>query len=95
MLRSLTALGLTALALLLTASPARAGGQEPFGLMTAAELKQVLGAPDVRVFDANSASVFQKGHVPGARLVDYDGFTAGELPADKATRVIFYCKNTH
>jgi rhodanese-related sulfurtransferase len=93
--RSAQSFGLAALALLLLAAPARGADKEPFDLISPADLAKALGAPDVKVFDANSASVFAKGHVPGARLIDYDGFKAGELPADKATRVIFYCKNTH
>lgn len=80
---------------LLLAGPARAAEAEPFSMMTPAELSAALGAKDAKVFDANSASVFGKGHVPGAVLVDYDGYPASVLPADKATRVIFYCKNTH
>jgi rhodanese-related sulfurtransferase len=95
MKRFLVPLGLATLALLLAAAPARAAAPEPFTLLTAAELSRMLGAPDVKVFDANSPSVFAKAHVPGAALVDFQEFTAGELPADKATRVIFYCKNTH
>jgi len=95
MTRLVSSLSLAALSLLLPLGQVSAADPEPFSLMSAAELSRALGAPDLKVFDANSASVFAKAHVPGARLVDYDGFTAGELPADKATRVIFYCKNTH
>jgi rhodanese-related sulfurtransferase len=90
-----TTLGLAALSLLVLSAPALAAEHEPFTLMTAAELKQVLGAPDVKVFDANGPAVYAKAHLPGARLIDYQDFTAGELPQDRATRVIFYCKNTH
>jgi rhodanese-related sulfurtransferase len=93
MSKLLSTLGLATLALLLVAAPA--GAAEPFSLMSAAELSKALGAPDVKVFDANSPDVYAKAHVPGAALVDFQEFTAGELPADKATRVIFYCKNTH
>jgi rhodanese-related sulfurtransferase len=95
MVRPATSLTLAALALLSLAVPARGAAPEPFALITPAELARSLGAADLKVFDANSPAVFARGHVPGATLIDYQDFTAGELPADKATRVIFYCKNTH
>lgn len=73
--------------------PSQAG--EGFTLMTAGELAKILGQKDVAVFDANSAETFAKGHVPGATfLEEYRKFPASVLPADKATRVVFYCKNT-
>jgi hypothetical protein len=86
--------------ILAVAVKAGAGGAakegEGFTLMSAAELASILGQKDVRVFDANSAETFAKGHVPGAVfLEEYRKFPASVLPADKATRVIFYCKNTH
>jgi hypothetical protein len=85
-----------ALALAVRAGAAPSHGDEGFGLMSAAELARILGQKDVAVFDANSAETFAKGHVPGATfLEEYRKFPASVLPADKATRVIFYCKNTH
>lgn len=83
---------------LVVAVRAGAGGTEGdgFGLMSAGDLAKILGQKDVAVFDANSAETFAKGHVPGATfLEEYRKFPASVLPADKATRVIFYCKNTH
>jgi hypothetical protein len=85
---------------LVVAVKAGAGGApkegDGFALMSAAELARILGQKDVAVFDANSAETFAKGHVPGATfLEEYRKFQASVLPADKATRVIFYCKNTH
>ncbi len=85
-----------ALVLAVRAGASPAHGDEGFGLMTAGELAKILGQKDVAVFDANSAETFAKGHVPGATfLEEYRKFPASVLPADKATRVIFYCKNTH
>jgi predicted sulfurtransferase len=75
---------------------ARAAEAEKFGLLTAAQLHGMLGAPDLKVFDANSDESYAAGHVPGAvHLADYRKFPASVLPADKATRVIFYCTNSH
>ncbi len=68
---------------------------EPFTLISVADVARDLAAKDLKVFDANSPSTFRKGHLPGAVNVDYEDLTAGELPADKATRVVFYCKNRH
>lgn len=85
---------------LVVAVKAGAGGSakegEGFTLMTAADLAKILGQKDVAVFDANTPETFAKGHIPGAVfLEEYRKFPASVLPADKATRVVFYCKNTH
>jgi hypothetical protein len=83
---------------LVVAVKAGAGGKEGdgFGLMSAGDLAKILGQKDVAVFDANGPEVFAKAHVPGAvHLAEYKDYPASTLPADKATRVIFYCKNTH
>lgn len=90
-----TTLGLAALACALGLAPGRAAAGEPFTLLSVADLARDMGAKDLKVFDANSPSTYAKGHIPGAVNVDYEDLTAGELPADKATRVVFYCKNRH
>lgn len=72
------------------------GSEDGFGLMSAGDLAKILGAKDVAVFDANTDEVFLAAHVPGAvHLEKFKDYPASVLPADKATRVIFYCKNTH
>ena len=82
--------GLTALALLSAASPARAG--EGFSLMPAAEVQKNLGQPDFRVFDVNVPELWTKHRVPGA--VHVTGKELGPLlPASKDTRVVFNCSN--
>jgi len=58
------------------------------------EVDKLLGAQDVRVYDANNPDVYEKGHLPGAVLVDRKNLEE-MLPSDKATRLIFYCKNPH
>jgi len=76
--------------------PARTAAGDGFGLMSAADLARILGQKDVAVFDANTDEVFAEARVPGAvHLARYKDYPASVLPADKATRVIFYCKNTH
>lgn len=45
------------------------------------------------VFDVNAPSRWAAAHVPGARNLDPQCFTAGDLPADKDTPLVFYCSN--
>jgi len=79
--------------LLLGASPTRAE-DEPFGRLSVGEVEALLGKPDVRIFDVNTAEVYAKGHVPGAVWSDLGGVVS-KLPADKELRLVFYCKNGH
>jgi 3-mercaptopyruvate sulfurtransferase SseA len=90
---TVTAAGTLALGLLALAGPARAES-EPFGRLEVDEVEKLLGAPDVRIYDVNSAEVYAKGHVPGAIWSALDGVER-VLPADRTMRLIFYCKNTH
>jgi hypothetical protein len=43
------------------------------------------------LYDCNGEDRFDKGHVPGARWVQYDAVTAADLPAEKGTMLVFYC----
>lgn len=47
------------------------------------------------VFDNNAKSVYDKGHVPGAKWVDHENVKAADLPADKEATLVFYCANEH
>ena len=47
----------------------------------------------ISVFDANHRETFDEHHVPGAKWVHYDDYAASELPADHASRLVFYCAN--
>ena len=42
------------------------------------------------VFDANPKDVYEEGHVPGAKWVPKK-VTADMLPADKSSKLVFYC----
>jgi len=59
------------------------------------ELLQQLQAPppQITVIDVNSVQSWTKAHVPGARHLDPQAFTAADLPADKQAAVVFYCSN--
>ena len=43
------------------------------------------------LYDCNGKDRYDKGHVPGARWVQYDAVTAADLPADEGTMLVFYC----
>jgi hypothetical protein len=77
----------------LAARAAPAGAEsEPFGRLEVGQVEALLGAKDVLIFDVNSAEVYAKGHVPGARwtaLADVEK----NLPADKSVRLVYYCHN--
>lgn len=83
-------LGLLALALLATANPT--GAKEEFKMMSADEVEKNLGAPGFAVFDVNVPELWTKHRVPGA--VHVTGKDLGPLlPANKDTRLLFYCSN--
>jgi hypothetical protein len=87
---------LCAAAALTVAAMRPAHAEDGFALLSAVELSKVLGAADLAVFDANGDAEYARAHVPGAvHLAEYRRYPASTLPADKATRVVFYCKNTH
>ncbi len=76
-----------ALAVLL-AAPLRSAAA--VGAVTPDQVEKMLSAPDVRVFDANTDDVFRANHVPGAVHIG-DRDLAQLLPANKDTRLVFYC----
>jgi rhodanese-related sulfurtransferase len=63
--------------------------------MTVDEVAAHLADPNVRVFDANGESSYKEGHVKGAAHVTFNAVTPADLPPDKDTTLIFYCKNEH
>ncbi|HET7827106.1 MAG TPA: rhodanese-like domain-containing protein [Anaeromyxobacter sp.] len=65
-------------------------GNEPFSMVGTDEVQRMLSQPDVAVIDANPKDVFAKNHLPGARWYKSAAF-AQVLPADKSTRLVFYC----
>jgi len=63
--------------------------------MTVDELDAALAAKQATPVDCNTEKTRKKtGVVPGAVLVTSDdSYAASELPADKATKLVFYCAN--
>lgn len=71
---------------------------EAFGRMSVDDVDTKLketkeGKVAFYVFDNNSKSVFEKGHVPGAKWVDPGNLQTTDLPADKEATLVFYCAN--
>jgi ABC-type enterochelin transport system substrate-binding protein len=65
--------------------------------LTPDEVEQRLAKNDgkVFVFDNNPKDMFDEGHLPGAKWVDFSKVTADVLPADKKATLVFYCANEH
>jgi hypothetical protein len=63
---------------------------DPFALVGIPEVERMLSEAGVVVIDANPKDVFEKNHLPGAKHYKSAPF-AEVLPADKTTRLVFYC----
>ena len=75
-------------------------GPDNFQIIHVADLAKLMADPSskVQVFDANHPSTRENfGVIAGAHLLsssdNYD--VAKELPADKNTKLVFYCADTH
>ncbi len=89
-------LAAAALLLVLASTPILAcaanGRSEPFTLVGMDEVERMLSQPDVAIVDANTRETFVKNHLPGARYYKSAPFEQ-VLPADRSTRIVFYCAN--
>lgn len=72
------------------AEPARPAA--PIPTLTVEQVAARLDA-GVVLYDANPKLMFARGHLPGARWVQFDQVTREVLPADVTTPLIFYCAN--
>jgi hypothetical protein len=75
-------------------------GPDNFQIIHVADLAKLMADPSsqVQVYDANHASTREKfGVIAGAHLLSsYDNYdVARELPADKNTKLVFYCADSH
>ena len=57
--------------------------------ITPQQLSALLGK--VQVIDVNEPDSYAFAHVPGARLLAYDGITPDALAADRSDTLVFYC----
>ncbi len=89
--RSRLAALLFAASLIAAAACATKRARDPFTMVSVDEVAGLVGKPGVAIVDANPQDVYQEGHVPGARWYRSGPSLAAVLPADKATRLVFYC----
>ena len=68
-------------------------GEEQFPVMTPDEVEAQLASKGVTPVDCNGDGTRkQMGVVPGAILItDEEVYGPSELPADKSTKLVFYC----
>ena len=68
-------------------------GDEKFPMLTPDEVEARLAAKQITPVDCNGEGTREKmGVVPGAILVtDEEAYGPSELPADKTTKLVFYC----
>lgn len=68
-------------------------GEEQFPKLTPDEVEKELAAKTITPVDCNGDGTREKmGHLPGAILVtDEEQYGPSELPADKSTKLVFYC----
>lgn len=57
------------------------------------DLQRLLQEGRVATFDVNSPMSWMQARVPGAVNLDPAAFTPADLPADKASLLVFYCSN--
>jgi Rhodanese-like domain len=62
--------------------------------LTVTEVAERIDTHDgkLAIFDCNSKEQFNGAHLPGAKWVDFHGVTAADLPPDKTTALVFYCR---
>lgn len=75
-------------------------GPDNFQIIHVADLAKLIADPssNVQVFDANHPSTRERfGIIAGAHMLSsYDNYdVAKELPANKNTKLVFYCADTH
>ena len=68
-------------------------GEEQFPKLTPDDVEKELAAKTITPVDCNGDGTREKmGHLPGAILVtDEEQYGPSELPADKSTKLVFYC----
>jgi hypothetical protein len=77
-------------------SAAGAKAEDKVPSMTVDEVDRALAAKEAVPVDCNGDKTRKKkGVLPGAILIsDEESFAASELPANKATKLVFYCADS-
>jgi rhodanese-related sulfurtransferase len=65
--------------------------QEPFTRITVDEAKQMMARADVQVIDVREPDEYQRGHVPGAKLIPVSTVFARREELDRDKDLIFVC----
>jgi rhodanese-related sulfurtransferase len=63
------------------------------GSISPAALHDLIREKGVTVIDVNSHQSWLRAHVPGAINLDPTSYEANDLPADRESRIVFYCSN--
>jgi rhodanese-related sulfurtransferase len=71
----------------------RAMADDGFSSLTVDQVADHLAKGDASIFDNNPKDMYQKGHVPTAKWVDFKSVQASDLPQDKDRTLVFYCAN--
>lgn len=80
--------------LLLALTAAITANAHPASVLTVNDVKALIdGKEAVYIYDANDRESYRKGHIPGASWVQYNAFTAAQMPPAKDAKLIFYCYN--
>ena len=58
------------------------------------ELRVRMNESDCFVFDSNRATVWDRGHIPGAVFVGQEDLPNDALPQSKRASLIFYCRDS-
>jgi hypothetical protein len=74
--------------------PASQHSSEDLRKLTVKEVEDRINEHDgkLAIFDCNSKEQFNGAHLPGAKWVDFHGVKASDLPPDKTTALVFYCR---
>jgi rhodanese-related sulfurtransferase len=83
-----TGAGLLALAAVALA-PAAARGDDP-PQISVDDVEKLLAQPGVTIYDVNPPDLWEKHHLPGSIFIGQKKL-ATLLPADKGTKLVFYC----
>jgi hypothetical protein len=77
-------------------APAADKAEDKLPSMTVDEVDRALAANQVKAVDCNGDRTRKKkGVLPGAiRVTDDESYAADELPADKTTKLVFYCADS-
>jgi uncharacterized protein YndB with AHSA1/START domain len=58
------------------------------------ELRARMVQPDCFVFDSNRATLWDRGHIPGAVFVGQEDLPTHLLPPSKSSSLVFYCRDS-